>query len=81
VAEESLQEQRHTVEPAGFGAASPSSSRYFVLYLAEDEAVKVVYVDKALPPRSMTTVEKNLWFHKFAVKSLMCGRRRQKCFP
>lgn len=46
----------------------------------EDETVKVVYVDKALPPRCLTTVEKNLWFHKFGVKSLLCHKREQKYF-
>ncbi|XP_023703080.1 little elongation complex subunit 2 isoform X2 [Cryptotermes secundus] len=46
----------------------------------DDETVKVVYVDKALPPRSLTTVEKNLWFHKFGVKSLLYPRRGPKCF-
>ena len=51
----------------------------FYPFFAENKTFRVVYVDKALPPRCLTTMEKNLWFHKFGIKSLICRRRREEC--
>jgi len=48
-------------------------------FCAENKTIKIVYVDKALPPRCLTTMEKNLWFHKFGVKSLICHGRHPEC--
>jgi hypothetical protein len=51
----------------------------FFYFCAENESFKIVYVDKALPPRGLTTMEKNLWFHKFGVKLLICYGRHPEC--
>ncbi|XP_067004556.2 little elongation complex subunit 2 [Anabrus simplex] len=33
---------------------------------------KVVFVDKALAPKTMTVAERNIWYHKLGVRMLVC---------
>ncbi|XP_069683679.1 little elongation complex subunit 2-like isoform X2 [Periplaneta americana] len=49
-------------------------------YARNGSTKKVVYVDKALPRSSLSTMEKNFWFHKFGVKALICHGKHPKCF-
>ncbi|XP_047120106.1 little elongation complex subunit 2-like isoform X1 [Schistocerca piceifrons] len=38
---------------------------------------KVVYIDKPLPPRSMSIMDKNKWYHKYGIRALLCRPRSQ----
>ncbi|KAK7871684.1 hypothetical protein R5R35_009048 [Gryllus longicercus] len=41
---------------------------------------KVVFIDKKLPSKTMSACERNIWFHKLAIKCLMCNYRDPMSF-
>ncbi|KAJ9575755.1 hypothetical protein L9F63_007401, partial [Diploptera punctata] len=41
---------------------------------------KVVFVDKPLPPRTLTTGDKNHWYYRIGVKPILCHSRHPKAF-
>ncbi|XP_063228156.1 little elongation complex subunit 2-like [Bacillus rossius redtenbacheri] len=37
---------------------------------------KIIFIDKALPSTTMTAEQRNLWFHKIAVKKMFCCQNK-----